>query len=198
MRSLITTLPPSPFPFPSSLSGIVRSPNCFRATSYPHSRNPPSVNFMMLPLCTRDRGAPRVDRVLNRLRHQPLRAELRHRLDADRAAGADLRVVALRQESDDRVRSVASSLVLDARIDVLDVLAEDHDVELAGLLHGGRDPLEVAYGPDAGVQVEHLAQRDVERADPAADGRRQRPLDRDPVRPDRVKRRLRKPAIRGF
>src|SRR6266705_1752227 len=145
----------------------------------------------------RDRGAPRVDRVLNRLRHQPLRPELRHWLDADRAAGADLRVVALRQESDDGVRGVASSLVLDARIDVLDVLAEDHDVELAGLLHGGRDPLEVAHGPDAGVQVEHLAQRHVERADPAADGRRQRPLDRDPVRPDRVQRGLRQPAVCG-
>src|SRR5207244_3171736 len=82
-------------------------------------------------------------------------------------------------------------------IDVLDVLAEDHDVELAGLLHGGRDPVEVAHGPDAGVQVVPLAQRGVERPDPAADGRRKRPLDRDPVRPDRVQRGLRQPAVCG-
>jgi len=91
----------------------------------------------------------------------------------------------------------ASAASLPASYSTPDVLAEDHDVELAGLLHGGRDPLEVAYGPDAGVQVEHLAQRDVERADPAADGRRKRPLDRDPVRPDRVQRGLRQPAVGG-
>src|SRR5207244_3660195 len=52
MRSLITTRPPSPVPRPRSLSGTVVSPNRSLAISYPHSRNPPSVNFMMLPLCT--------------------------------------------------------------------------------------------------------------------------------------------------
>src|SRR5438445_8120076 len=31
---------------------IVSSPNRSRATSYPHSRKAPSVNFMMFPLCT--------------------------------------------------------------------------------------------------------------------------------------------------
>ncbi len=34
--------------FPS----IAIAPNSSRANSYPHSLNPPSVNFMMLPLCT--------------------------------------------------------------------------------------------------------------------------------------------------
>src|SRR3989454_705949 len=144
----------------------------------------------------RHRRTPRLDRVLNRLRDQALGAEFRHRLDADRAAGPDLRSVALGEKLDDRVRRVASGLVLDARIDVFDVLTEDHDVELPGLLHGRRHAFEVAHGPDAGVEVEQLAQRDVERADPTADGRGERPLDRDPVCADRRQRGLGQPATR--
>src|SRR5207245_3323535 len=84
----------------------------------------------------RHRGAPRLDGVLNRPRDQPLRPELRHRLDADRAARADLRSVAFREKPDDGVGLLTARLILDARIDVLDVLAEDHDVELPRLLHG--------------------------------------------------------------
>src|SRR5256712_1258082 len=146
----------------------------------------------------RHRGAPRLDGVLNRLRNQPLRPELRHRLDADRAAGADLRSVAFREKPDDGVGLLTARLILDARIDVLDVLAEDHHIELPRLLHGRRHAFEVAHGPDAGVEVEHLAQRDVERADPAADGRGEGPLDRDAVCADRVKRRLGEPAVCSF
>src|SRR6266566_4874548 len=48
----VTPRPPSPVPLPTSLSGTVLSPKRSLAISYPHSRNPPSVNFMMLPLCT--------------------------------------------------------------------------------------------------------------------------------------------------
>ena len=71
---------------------------------------------------------------------------------------------------------------LDAGVHVLGVLAEDDDVHLLGLRHRRRRALEVAHRPDAGVEVEHLAQRDVQAADAAADRRRQRPLDRDLVR----------------
>src|SRR2546425_1257204 len=52
MRSLTITLPASGAPLTVALSGIVSSPNRSRATSYPHSRKAPSVNFMMFPLCT--------------------------------------------------------------------------------------------------------------------------------------------------
>ena len=41
--------PPAAF---SSDSGIVTSPNSSFASWYPQSLNAPSVNFMMLPLCT--------------------------------------------------------------------------------------------------------------------------------------------------
>ena len=49
----------------------------------------------------------------------------------------------------------------------------------SGLLHGGADALEVADGANARVEIEHLPERDVERADSAAHGRRERSLDRD-------------------
>src|SRR5690606_338093 len=60
-----------------------------------------------------------------------------------------------------------------------DVLAEDHDVDLLRVLDRRADALEVAHRADAGVEVELLAQRDVQRADAAADRRRERAFDGD-------------------
>ncbi len=51
---------------------------------------------------------------------------------------------------------------LDAGIDVLGVLAEDHHVHFAWLLDRRGHALEPAHRPQADVQVEHLAQRDVQ------------------------------------
>src|SRR5438093_4525194 len=84
-------------------------------------------------------------------------------------------------------------LVLDARVDVFDVLADDDDVELAGFLHRRRHAFEVANRADAGVEVKNLAQGDVERADPPADGGRQGTLDGDPMLADDVERLVREP-----
>src|SRR5207237_9735197 len=67
-------------------------------------------------------------------------------------------------------------------------LAEDHYVQLLGLPHRTRHAIEVPYGPDTRVEIEDLAQRDIERADPSPDGRRERALDRHPVLPDRLQR----------
>src|SRR6267154_4624861 len=116
--------------------------------------------------------------MLDRLRHEPLRSELGHWFDADGAAFADLRPIA-RKKLDHRDCLGAIRLVLDPGVDVFDVLAENDDVELAGILHRRRDALEVAHRSDTGVEVEDLAQRDVERTDAAADRRGQRSLDRD-------------------
>ena len=86
-------------------------------------------------------------------------------------------------------------LPLDAGVDVFGVLAEDDDVELLRLLHRAADALEVAHRANARVEVEHLAQRDVQRANAAADGRRERPLDRDAELLHRVDRLLRQPVL---
>ena len=81
------------------------------------------------------------------------------------------------QELDELLRFGRFGRPFDSRVDVLGVLAEDHDVELLGMLDRARHASEVAHRAQAYVEVEHLAQRDVERADAAADRRRQRSLD---------------------
>ncbi len=68
---------------------------------------------------------------------------------------------------------------LDAGVYVFSVFAEDDDVDLFRMLHGAGHALVVLHGAYAGVEIEKLAQRDVERADAAADGRGERPLDGD-------------------
>ena len=107
----------------------------------------------------------------------------RDRLDADAGIFADFLLAALEHvvvEEVDQLRRVGSALLeLDAGIHVLGVLAEDDDVHLLGMLHRAGHALVVLHRPHAGVEVEDLAERHVERADAAADRRGQRSLDGD-------------------
>ena len=118
--------------------------------------------------------------------HQALGALAGHRLDADAGGvreadlGVELRERLL-EEFLELLVVGAARLELDAGVDVLGVLAEDHHVHLFGRLDRGGHALEPAHRAQAHVQVEHLAQRDVQRADAAADRRRERSLDRDEV-----------------
>ena len=92
----------------------------------------------------------------------------------------------LGEEVEDLLRLGRAGLVLDAGVDVFGVLAEDHHVDLLRVLHRRRHALELAHRAQADVEVEHLAQRDVQRADAAADRRRQRALDADEVLAERL------------
>ncbi len=65
----------------------------------------------------------------------------------------------------------------------------------SGRFTGDGHALEVAHRAQAHVEVEHLAQRDVERADAAADGRGERPLDADEVVRERVEGLVGQPAV---
>ena len=85
--------------------------------------------------------------------------------------------------------------VFDARVNVLGVLAEDDHVHLFGMLHGRGHAGEPLHRAQADVEVEHLAQRDVERADAAADGRGQRALDADEVFLERLDGVIRQPVV---
>ena len=76
-------------------------------------------------------------------------------------------------------RVLGPALELDARVDVLGVLAEDHHVDLLRVLHRRRHALEPADRTQTDVEVEELAQRDVQGPDAAADRRRERALDAD-------------------
>ena len=51
---------------------------------------------------------------------------------------------------------------LDARIDILGVLAKDDDIHTLGMLHRRGCSCVVFHGPHAGVEVQHLAQCDVQ------------------------------------
>ncbi len=130
----------------------------------------------------RDAFARVAQRVLDGRARQSLRSLARDRLDAD-AAGLgkpDLRDAHLvLEERDQLARLGGLGRPLDAGVDVLRVLAEDHHVDLLGPLHGTRHAGEPPHRPQAHVEVEHLAERDVEGADAAAHGRRQRSLDPD-------------------
>ena len=129
---------------------------------------------------------PLLDRVLDRGADQPLRAGLGDRLDADAGVGADVPAELLLQQLDELLRLGRALLDLEAGVDVLGVLAEDHHVDLLGVLHRRRHALEPAHRAQAHVEVEDLAQRDVERADAAADRRGERALDPDQVLAERV------------
>src|SRR5262249_44349142 len=105
-------------------------------------------------------------------------------LDADpaRLREADLLDLHLVAEPGDRLlRLRRLRRPLDTRVDVLGVLAEDHHVHVLGPLHRARHAREVAHGAQADVEVQLLAQRDVQRADAAADRRSERALDPDQV-----------------
>src|SRR5438094_6467614 len=84
---------------------------------------------------------------------------------------------------------------LDAGVDVLGVLAEDHHVDLLGALHRARYAGEVAHRTEADVEVEDLAEGHVERADAAADRRGERPLDADHELLEGVDRVLGEPVL---
>ena len=65
----------------------------------------------------------------------------------------------------------------------------------SGMLDRRRHASVPADRPQADEQIEHLAQRDVQRSDAAADRRRQRPLDADVVLAERLDGLVRQPVV---
>ena len=92
------------------------------------------------------------------------------------------------QLGDHVLRVVGAGLVLDAGVQVLGVLAHDHEVDVVVARAHARVRL---AGAQAGVEAELVAQRDVDRAEAGADRRRDRAFQRDLVRLDRRERLLR-------
>jgi hypothetical protein len=64
------------------------------------------------------------------------------------------------------------------------------------MLHRRRDAGEIAHRPQAHVQVEHLSQRNIERANASPHGRCQRPLDADQERAKGFDRVIREPVVK--
>ena len=83
-------------------------------------------------------------------------------------------------------------LVLDAAVKAFGVLADDHHVHV---LEPRLDAGHAAHRPHGGVQVQRLAQLHVDRAEPLADRRGDRPLEGDLVRLDGGERALRQDVV---
>jgi len=109
--------------------------------------------------------------------HQALAGEGADRFDTQAAALEELRAHFLAQEAGQLLVLRRPGLVLDPRVDILGILAEDDHIHVLRLAHWPRHALVVFDRAHAGIQVEHLAQRHVQAAEPAANRSRQRPLD---------------------
>jgi len=109
------------------------------------------------------------------------------RLDADARIRADLPLAVLVEPVDQFERLVLALLELDARVKVLGVFTDDHQVDI-------RIPAPhalVAFArPQAGVQIERLTQVHVDAAKAGADRRCDRGLQGDAVARDRLDRRV--------
>ena len=114
---------------------------------------------------------------------QALAAALGHGLDADGRGGIQGAAQFGVEEMDQLLGLGAGGRPLDAGIDVFGVLPEDHHVDQLRRLHGAGHPGVIAHRPDAGVEVQDLAQGDVQGAEAAADGGGQRPLEGHPEFP---------------
>src|SRR6185437_7279082 len=124
-------------------------------------------------------------RVVERELHHPAGARLGDRLDRDAGALADLRAGHALDRLGDLALALRPALELDARVEILGVLAHDHEVD-AGVGVAGADARVVLARAHLRVQVERLAQADVDRAESAADRGRDRALDGGAVAADRL------------
>src|SRR5262249_29906745 len=73
----------------------------------------------------------------------------------------------------------ASCGPLDAGINVLSVLAENDNIYLFRMLHRAGHAIKIADRAHARIKVQELAQRNIQTADSATDGRRERSFDGD-------------------
>src|SRR5439155_6750292 len=145
-----------------------------------------------------------LDRVTNRAVDQSHAAAVAHRFDAD--ADADVGRKILRadgfpellrllfrakadfievlgkffgDEIQNFLRLGRAAGVFDTGVNILGIFAEEDHVHFFRMLHGRRNAGEVLNGPEADVEVEHLTERHVERADAAAHRRGERTFDAD-------------------
>jgi hypothetical protein len=135
----------------------------------------------------RDLAAALAAGVLEGEADDPLGAGDRERLDRDARVGLDPGSGELLDPADQVTAVLRALLELDARVQVLGVLADDDQVDVVvARAHAG---VRLAR-PDLGVQVERLAQRDVDRAKPRPHRRGHGALDGHLRAPDRVQHRV--------
>ncbi|EHM52809.1 hypothetical protein HMPREF9080_02114 [Cardiobacterium valvarum F0432] len=117
--------------------------------------------------------------VLDGHAYQALAAVFGDGFDAESRPFEEVRAEFAAQEVGEFAVFFAAGGVFNAGIDVFGVFAVDDHVHFFRAQHRRGDAGVVAHRADAGVEVECLAQADVERAETAADGRGERPFDGD-------------------
>src|SRR5260370_772207 len=125
---------------PSSASAAVTSPRC-RSISTPASIT--AIGFTLLSPAYL--VAFVLARVVERELHDPLRSTDRDRLDGKTAVRADLLLGEGGDLVDEVIRVGRALLELDAGIDVLGVLAHDHEVEVIAQVAGAFIRLDRAH-----------------------------------------------------
>src|SRR4029453_6389579 len=116
------------------------------------------------------------ERVVDRAADKVLGRRRKNRFDANARVSVDL-VPKPAEEVDELGGAVRTFLKLDSGVDVFRVLAEDDDVNKFRARDRRGYAFEIANGPDAGIEIEDLAQCHIERTDATPDWSRQRPLD---------------------
>src|SRR5919109_3274799 len=112
----------------------------------------------------------------------PARAGHGQRLDRDSGVTVSERAAVMLDPLGQLAGLVGALLVLDPGIEVFGVLADNDEIDVVE----ARAHAHVALArPHLGVEVECLPQGDVDRAEAAADRRRDRALEGDSVLPDR-------------
>ena len=137
------------------------------------------------------------ERVLERSTNEPLRACGRYRLDAESRVALELPPELLVQVSDELVRLGSAGLDLLAGVHVFGVLPEDDHVDQFRFADGRWDAAIPAHRTQARIEVEDLADGDVQAADAPSHGGRERAFDANEMIAERLYGLLGKPFPGG-
>src|SRR2546427_6903017 len=148
-------------------------------------RRPPRSTLFPYTTLFRSRYALALVRqsVLDGAAHQAFRSRRRNRLDAHAGIPANLLLAVFQhfvvQKLEEFFRFGRSGFPLDADINIFGILAKDEHVHFFRLANRRRHAFKISYRPFAGVKVQELTQRDVQRTDAASDWGGKRSFDSD-------------------
>ena len=140
--------------------------------------------------------------ILDGAADQALRSRRRHGLDAYAGIPANLLLTVFQhfvvQEFEEFFRFRGAGFPLDADVNVFGILAEDEHVHFFRLANRRRHTLKIAHGSFAGIEIQELPQRDVQRAYTASDWSGKGAFDSHTKIADRLDRIIRQPFVEGL